>query len=156
MAHSQLIARIEDQKIDAERLAKTSPFNNKPLVEVLDLSSGWDSMAKFDVVINRLKRLKLYSKNLVFCPARWREIDQLGFTMKDLEGERNIQGATEAYIRGFDPDRNFPSKMCLISDFPTLIVFKADVLRGHDSRYYPLGDLRDAAVIIFLLTSDDF
>jgi len=156
VAHSQPIARIEDKKVDAERLAKTSPFNNRPPVEVLDLSLGWDSMAKFDVVIRRLKRLRLYRKNLIFCPARWEEIEQLGFTKKELEEERNIQGATEAYIRGFDPNRNFPSEMCLMSDLPALIVFKADMLRGHDSRYYPLGDRRDATVIIFLLTSDDF
>ena len=154
MAHSQLDARIENRKMEADRQAKATPFNGRPPVEVLDVSQGWDSLAKLDVVIRRLKQLEMHNERLVFCPARWEEIEQLGFTVED-DDERHIQGATEAYIR--DPNgRNFASEMCELSDSPALIVFQADMLDGFEGRYYPVGDLRDAANMIFLLTSDDF
>jgi len=148
--------------MEAERHAKASPFNGTPPVEVLDLSSGWDSLAKFDIVIQRLKELDLYQDDLLFCPARWEEIEQLGFTQEGKD-DRHVQAATEAYIRDPLAGRNLPREMCELSDSPALIVFEGYMFDGGECRYYPDPEaaeeevgLRDVAVIIFLLTSDDF
>ena len=139
----------------AKRHADANPFDGKPPVEVLDISKGWDSLAKLDLIIGRLKKLRLYNKRLVFCPARWEEIEQLGFTVEYPAEDAYIQGASEAYIR--DPDgRNLAREMCELSDSPALIVFNGDLLDGFEGFYLPCGDLRQAAIIIFLLTSDDF
>jgi len=163
VAQSQCVSEALPQRIiDAQRHAQASPFNGKPPVEVLDISSGWDSIAKFDVVIRRLKRLKLYDRGLVFCPAAWDRIEQLGL---ERYGEGNkkekphIECGTEAAIRDPHADQNLPREMCEFHP-PALIVFHGEMLRREESfRYYPIGslkDLRDAVAIIFLLTSDDF
>jgi hypothetical protein len=142
--------------MEAERLVATSPFKGKPPLEVLDLSEGWDTTAKFEIVIRRLKDLGLYHTGLVFCPGRCEEIEQLGFTKEGPpEDERHIQGGTEAYIRS-PLGRNFATEMCELSDIPTLIVFKRDSLEGDNDRYYPRGNLRAAVAIVFVLVSDDF
>ena len=150
------------RRLNAERHAAASPFNGKPPVEVLDISSGWDSMAKFDVVTRRLKRLKLYDRDLVFCPASWDGIEQLGlekYEEEDEEEEPHIECGTEAAIRESHAERNLPREMCEFRH-PALIVFRGEMLKRHaDFRYSPIGnteDLRKVVVIIFLLTSDDF
>jgi hypothetical protein len=163
VALSQCISdAIQQRKIDAQRHANASPFDGKPPVEVLDISSGWDSTAKFDVVIRRLKRLKLYDHNLVFCPASWERIEYLGlekYEEDEEDDEPHMECGTEGAIRHPKADENLPREMCAFRH-PALIVFRGERLeRQEDFRYVPIGDLtdlRDATVIIFLLTSDDF
>jgi hypothetical protein len=160
VALSQYISNAtQTRKIEAERHAEASPFNGKPPVEVLDISSGWDSMTKFDVVIRRLKRLTLYDRNLAFCPADWDDIGQLGletYGTGDEEDMPHIECGMETAIRDPQAERNLPREMCEFRH-PALIVFRGDKLeRQEDFRYLPIGDLKEATVIIFLLTSDDF
>jgi len=128
-------------------------------MEVLDLSAGWDSLAKFDIVIRRLKRLGLHSNNLLFCPANWQQIGTLGFEKQDEEDEHAcLQCATETDIHDKRAERNMALEICEFTQ-PALIVFKRSMLEKLDEyRYLPLLDvpLQEAALIIFLLTSDDF
>ena len=174
VAHSQVVLE-EDRHIPqalldarrtrrekAHRHAEASPFNGKPPVELLDISTGWDSIAKFDVIIERLKQLDLYDDTLAFCPAPWADIEHLGlekYEEDDADEDPHMECGTEAAIRKPDPEQNLPREMCEFED-PAVIVFRGEMLdRDEDFRYQPIGDiadLREATVIIFLLTSDDF
>jgi hypothetical protein len=146
---------------EAELRAASSPFNGEPPVEVLDVSEGWDSIAKFDLAVQRLKDLGLYGKDLLFCAADWQRIEKLGFETERvgslLEGPY-IQCSTEADIRDRHAERNMAAEMCEF-DNPALIVFQESKLErlGCDE-YVPKPDvpLREAAVIILLITSNDF
>lgn len=174
VAHSQVVLQ-EDRHIPkallearrargekADRHAQASPFSGKPPVEVLDVSSGWDSMAKFDVIIERLKQLGLYGRQTGFLPSsvgqhravRTGEVDE-----DDADEDPHVECGTEAAIRKSDPEQNLPREMCEFED-PAVIVFRGEMLdRDEDFRYQPIGDVADlheATVIIFLLTSDDF
>jgi hypothetical protein len=143
----------------AQLLARSNPFGGKPPVDLLDISAGWDSIAKFDIVIQRLKNVSLYSEDLVFCPADWGRIENLGLEKQHNEDDDPcIQGSDEAGIRDKHAERNMAAEMCGFG-VPALIVYKKSMLEEFDEyRYLPPPDvpLREAVVIIFLLTADHF
>jgi hypothetical protein len=124
---------------------------------MLDVSEGWDSSAMFDIIVGRLKQLKLYSKNLLYCAADWRRIENLGYEESLPGKEKHIEAATEAEIH--DPfGRNMALEMCGFED-PAMIVFRPDKLELLCNHFYdPLPDvpLHDAAVIVFRITSNQF
>lgn len=134
--------------------------------ETLDVSKGWDSIAMFDIVVRRLKRLKLYRKDLLYCASDWGRIRNLGFENEwsllgedDPENEPHIECSTEAEIRDPRGERNMAAEVCQFEN-PALIVFLPDKLQegAGEYRYDPLPDvpLRDAATIVFRITSKEF
>jgi len=140
---------------EAEILAQSDQFKGKPRIEVLNVTAGWDSVAQFDIVVSHLQQLGLYYEGLLYCGADAECIEKLG-----VEEGNTVECSTLDQIRDSRGcDRNMLKEAVEAYSRPAIIVYdpcRLELVDGHKFRAKKGSPLRHAAMIVFLLVSDEF
>lgn len=130
-------------------------MSRKTCGEVLDLSEAWDSVAELETMINRLKELGLYRRDLLY-----RGID--GEWIRAKHRQRHMQCSTEEELLSLS-EVDSAYKVAIAYDLPAIIIYDGEKLELSPAicpapTAYRLKEgvsTQDAIVAIFVLPIDD-